>query len=477
MKTFLALFFALATVAFGALSSTIVWEVRSAGADTNSGGFKTGATGTDWTQQNGAQYALTSIATAGAGGTFLTTSAASDMVGNVAHVVSGTNFTAGFYEIISVSAGVSVTCDANVCTGVGASGVINIGGALASIGKIGSASANQGAVAGNYIYVKGSFTPSSTDTVACSGSSTSPIVIRGYGTTRGDGYLGRTNGNGPLITTNMPTIAYSGTVRLNATGTWILIDCLNVSSHASNPTISIAGNSCVRACLAANDSTNASAAGINMSAGPAMVFNCDATMTGATGGSGAIIGTASGDNVVGCRATTASASADDIKFNTGAAARVTAAYNTCWLGAQGIEILDNSSSLTAISNTISAGLSGIKIVTGSTVLHFLFNNCITDGGGYAIDMVSAANAGVFSNNRSRDNFSGDINLATNWAAATNFSEVTSGTGTSDYVNYAGQDFRLIKASPATAAGVPLYLDIGSLQRQESGGGGSFTFAQ
>jgi len=105
--------------AFGTLSGLIVWEIRSNGNDNNGGGFKTGASGTDYSQQTSPQYALTSVTTAGAGATFLLASASADMVGNIAHVVSGTNFTAGFYEITSVSVGVSVTCDANICTGVG----------------------------------------------------------------------------------------------------------------------------------------------------------------------------------------------------------------------------------------------------------------------------------------------------------------------------------------------------------------------
>ena len=51
-----------------ALSASTVWEVRPAtGSDNNGGGFVTGASGTDYSQQGTAQYALTAIASAGAG--------------------------------------------------------------------------------------------------------------------------------------------------------------------------------------------------------------------------------------------------------------------------------------------------------------------------------------------------------------------------------------------------------------------------
>lgn len=116
-----------------AISNSCVWEVRSTGNDANGGGFVTGASGTDFSQQDAAQFALTGVTSAGAGSTFLDASAAASMIGNICRVVSGTNFTIGLYQIISVVAGVSVTVDRAITTGVGSAGVINIGGAFATI--------------------------------------------------------------------------------------------------------------------------------------------------------------------------------------------------------------------------------------------------------------------------------------------------------------------------------------------------------
>lgn len=175
-----------------ALDSTIVWEARptATAGMVNGGGFKTGASGTDYSQQNAAQYALTGVTTAGADAILLSASAASDMVGNTARIVSGTNFTTGWYEIISVVAGVSITLDRTCTSGAGSTGVVNIGGAL-SFGSTLDDDFMEAVVGGNTIWVKhdGStdFTLGEGISIASSsGTTTAPVIIEGYRTTRGD---------------------------------------------------------------------------------------------------------------------------------------------------------------------------------------------------------------------------------------------------------------------------------------------------
>lgn len=161
------------------------WDVRpGAGSDSNGGGFVAGATGVDYSQQNAAQYALTGVTSSGAGSTVLTASAATDMVGNIAQVISGSNFTTGLFEITSVVAGVSITFSTRgdgtaICSGTGASGVINVGGALASIAVIGLQTYSDG-FNGNIIWVKGSLTVTSNLQPASS------VSFAGFGTTHGD---------------------------------------------------------------------------------------------------------------------------------------------------------------------------------------------------------------------------------------------------------------------------------------------------
>jgi len=141
-----------------AIAATCVWEVRPTnGVDTNSGGFVPGqaSPGTDWSQQNAAQYALSGLTSSAANAVILTASAAADMKDNIINVTGGTNATTGHYQIISVVVGVSITVDRNWCTGAVASGTANIGGAKQTIGAMHTilTTANQSAI-GQIVYVK-----------------------------------------------------------------------------------------------------------------------------------------------------------------------------------------------------------------------------------------------------------------------------------------------------------------------------------
>lgn len=135
------------TNSWAALGATCKWEVRTTGATTN-GGFYT-AGGTDYSQQDAAQYALTGATTAAANAIILHASAAANMVGNGLYVVSGTNFIVGWYEVISVVAGVSITVDRNCTTNAGALGVVNVGGAIDHPNTISTV-----VVAGNTVYIQ-----------------------------------------------------------------------------------------------------------------------------------------------------------------------------------------------------------------------------------------------------------------------------------------------------------------------------------
>ena len=176
-----------------AIGATCIWEVRTTGSNTNGGGYTSG--GTNYSQQNAAQYALTGVTSAGAGNTVLTASAAADMIGNIGCCVSGTNFTTSeFFEVASVSAGVSITfgtshAAASICTGIGASGVINIGGAF----LIGGALDDEwfdSIQAGNKVWIQTSaggvtYTVGEIVTAATAGTVLLPIVYEAYITARG----------------------------------------------------------------------------------------------------------------------------------------------------------------------------------------------------------------------------------------------------------------------------------------------------
>lgn len=167
-----------------ALSLSTVWEVRTVGSDTNGGGFVTGAAGTDYSQQNAAQYALTNGVTNGTT-TIATVSAAADMVGNIVYVAGGTGaITGGWYQITAQSLGVSITVDRSTGLTAGTGVTLNIGGALASLAQM----FTNFSVAGMTAYVKATATYSISTGLTANTATTNTTVNRviGYTTTRTD---------------------------------------------------------------------------------------------------------------------------------------------------------------------------------------------------------------------------------------------------------------------------------------------------
>lgn len=310
-----------------------------------------------------------------------------------------------------------------------------------------------------------------TDIWVNGGSSTSPVVVRGWTSGGATAYAGRTNGNGPLITTNFPTITYT-TGRINVTGAWILIECLSVTGNPTSALITLGAEGTAKSCYVSNSSTNAGATGIAGNTAGDTVFDCDALLTGASGGANAISVQAAGAVADSCRVNVVSSTAAGIACNSSSAVLFNTIYGN---GGIGITMQTTSGRPYLRSNTIvgCAG-DGIDIVTGTTVLQRVVGNMMTDNGGYAVDFNSAAVGAFVAYNRTRDNTSGAYNLATDWVTATSYGNVTTDTGgpSTDYVDEPGDDYNLIAASPATSASIPQFASMGALQRDQTGSGGS-----
>ncbi len=309
------------------------------------------------------------------------------------------------------------------------------------------------------------------DTFTSLGTVTSPLVLRGYSGSIGDGYLGRTNGNGPLITTNFPVITYTtGKLTLPA---FTLVDCLSLTgAPTSSANVLLTGADCV-VIHSKSVYTGTAATGSCFSvAARALLFDCDASFTGASGGAAAVLNTSTGA-VDSCRITSASSSAAGMNI-----ASAGIAYGNVIYAASGVGINSSvNSGASYLRNNTIVGCTGagISILTGTTTLQRIIGNMITDNTGVAIDMVSTANAGWLGYNRTRDNSSAIANGG-DWITASTFSHVTTDTGgpETDYVASGSNDYRLIGGSPARGAGFYPYQDIGALQKQGLGVG-STTF--
>lgn len=326
------------------------------------------------------------------------------------------------------------------------------------------------AAAGDRFNIIGTITSrgTTTDTFSNGGTSTSPVIIRGWKSDNTSPYAGRTNGNGSLITTDYPTITYS-TGRMNITGNWIIVQMLVITSATTNPALTINSNSSVFACSVTCSGTGGFATTLSAGTGTNCVIdNCDAFQTGASGAPWAIQAYGGGSRVSGCRVKSTSGGGINIRSQT------VVTRNTIFeCGTVGISMNATDGTPHIAYNTIygCAG-DGIDIITGSTGLQHIVGNMITDNGGYGVDFNSAAVAGFVAYNRTRDNTSGAYNLATDWVAATSFFDVTTDTGgaSTDYVSAGSGDFNLIAGSPATSASLPQYASMGALQRSQTGGG-------
>lgn len=207
-----------------ALSASIIWEVRApTGNDNNGGGFRAGATGTDYSQQDSPQVVYTDLTVDGVTNTKVTSAGTpftAAHVGNLINITSGAGWTVGRYEVMSVAAGVA-TLDRSPAAITTGGGNGNLGGALASLVTLGL-----NFVFSNTAFCKGPFTQTASATFAATAtpSSTAPHCrLIGYQTTRTDGL--------------MATITLSTTAGLKALNVGagyliqnFLIDCASVAT-------------------------------------------------------------------------------------------------------------------------------------------------------------------------------------------------------------------------------------------------------
>ena len=223
MTKMLLMLLLLATTAsqvWAVLPATTVAEVRTAGAQTNGGGWDTAGTGVDMSQYDNknaagcsscySSSANLSTTDAVANGTTTITSATaaftSDIDGNIIFLNNQ------WYRATYVDA-TTITVDRPVTTATGLT--MNIGGAF----KIGGTLDDdwwESFEAGNVIWVKnGLYTYGETVTTSKAGSASNPIRIIGYNSTRGDTPI-RT-----LASDNRPVIN-CGTLTYTSGGNWDL---------------------------------------------------------------------------------------------------------------------------------------------------------------------------------------------------------------------------------------------------------------
>lgn len=176
---------------FAALNGSTVWEVRTTGASTNGGGFnatRDAVNGVDYSQQDAAQLSLTDLAMTSASTTLTSATGGFThaMEGNIIYIASGTNFVAGYYEIVTYTNTNTVTLDRTaVSGGNGSSGSGKVGGAVDHPSRIQDA-----VVSGNTVYIAGGTYTGATWTPSYSAGNGVHTFHIGYvsGTSRTEAY-------------------------------------------------------------------------------------------------------------------------------------------------------------------------------------------------------------------------------------------------------------------------------------------------
>jgi hypothetical protein len=270
-----------------AFASTMVWEVRTTGSDSNGGGFDptSGTPGTDYSQQDSPQITYTDLVIDGTTNTKCTSDGnpfTSAHVGNVINITSGTGFTVQRVQVMSVS-GSTATCDKSLGTLSSTGGNGKLGGGLASPGQ-----ASALAVSGNTVYVKsGTYTLTSSSNVSGGRLSFGGSQLVGYNTTRSPW---NTDGSRPVLQPNSNSMTL-----VSANNDHVLL--INLDLEANSKTLCTAVDSSAwNSWKIVNCKSNGLATGFTM-ASANLVAYCEVASTTSTN---PCIKTGEGSAVIGC---------------------------------------------------------------------------------------------------------------------------------------------------------------------------------
>lgn len=447
-----------------ALNAAIVLEVRNGGSDTNGGGFKTGATGTDWTLQDAAQYSVTDGVTAGT--TTITSATAAfgtDVVGNLIFVSGGTgSVTAAWYEIVTRTNSTTIVVDRSTGLTAGTGVTLKIGGALASPGQAGAIAT----VAGHTVFIKYNAaayvaTSASTNIAAGCVSGIAGTAYCGYDTTRSVYNL---DANRPTFQLSVGTATLFTNANVNYLVSSIILDA---NSQATSRCAQLSGTFFYVKAM------NATVAGLadNTVAGTAIlceVTGCTALPLAITSGYFCI----AHDNTLGATTGAITNNGGSISHYYGCIS-----YSNSRSGflATGVMRLVNC---VAYANT------EVGFMTQNQTF-CVYANCIAEGNtgvGFSANTgsFSLINCASFNNSARSSAGTGKI-----------WSDLNSVAGSgSFFVDATNKDFRLNNTGGAGAAaravGFPTafpspanlttnYHDLGAVQHQDAGGGGGMLF--
>lgn len=461
-------------IIYAALPAATTWEIRPTnGSNNNGGGFVTGSTGTDFSQQNAAQYTFSDLASANGTTNPCVVSSVSHSfvaadVGNLIHITAGTNWTAGYYELVSVAAGAATLDRACGTAAALTSGTYFVGGAIQTLAQFSS-----NAVNGNSGYVKAESTITTASAIsivtAASGSVTAALI--GYTSTRTDQGQATVQATGAF---SNPIITLTGT---NFGMQNFIFDC---NSQTGVTGMEFGNNDIFGRNLTA---INCLENGIYMPGTANMCSHCTVTGVSGTLTSGFLLAGTAGI-CIDCVATGIDTTGSGISFTgaEGACIRCIAGNNTGHGGAQkGISVTSNQFTC---SNCVTYGNGGDGMYFDCTSICTLtLENLISYGNtGCGINFQIVSGPAITENNNSYGGNTGG-NLCGNATAGANDVILTA----DPFVAGASNNFALNSTSGGGASvkakgfpgvlnvGGTGFLDMGALQTQAPAAAGTVGF--
>ena len=451
-----------------ALSANTVWEVRPGvgnGLSTNGGGFVTGASGTDRSQQAAAHATVTVVS-----GTLLKlatvigyTVTAAD-VGNIYNNVGVGSSISGLYQIIAVDVpNNNWQFDRSIGTMALQTGSGSMGGAFNSI-----ASLHNVTVAGNTVHIKNSGTDTPGQSVTFPvGTAQAPVTISGYNAARGDTttggtYSGTHNSNGFLNTAVLPLINVAGNLlTINA---FTQIQGVRVTGSRTAALLSFGATSSMFRCEVTNTSTNVAALAVTNCQN---YIDCDLSCATATGGY--VLSSATGTLITSSRITSTNGGGIN------AAASLQSLGNVFYSMAasqNAINLTGASPVLLCIGNTFYSVL-GTCVALGNQVLTspfiLLTNNQVSGCGTFANNLRSDTQ--VIALHSFHNRIRNTTTSYTGWLSNTSINDVTTAdTDANEYVDTTTNNFRLKPAALGVGAGLPNTNSIGAFQLTTGSGG-------
>lgn len=424
----------------------------------------------DYSQQNAAKISYTDMVI-GATTTDFTSVAnplSKALVGNLVNVTSGTGFTVQFVEIVSVNlAGFVATCDKSLGTAASTGGVGALGGALLTWERVMGATGI--VIAGNFVWVQsGTFTVTAAIVLSSSGSvAAGQITVQGYHLLRGDN-----TGTRPVLTSATNSI---NLINLNGKiyREWNNLKFTHTAATRGRGLYALstsAGNyQTVFNCVF--DGLLEAINGQNTTGFPMSHVRVEGCEIANSTGDGLVFGSSlfvviqnnwiHDNSLTGCKVVTGTS---DVRFEGNR-------FDTN--GTDGLSIANFTMDIAVLANVFYANVGdGLDsaVTTSTTHLFYIENNIFDSNGAFGVNMQNALSiVPINRNNAYRNNTSGARN---NLPAGR--SDVTL-TG-DPFTSAATGDFTLNNTAGAGAAcrgaGSPAYRDIGALQHQDAGGGGT-----